>query len=490
MTGDGLLVVDKPAWWTSHQVVGRCRRLLGTRKVGHAGTLDPLATGVLVVGVNRATRLLGHLSLHDKRYLATVRLGIETLTEDADGEVTRTRGAAEVSETAVREAMAGLVGDQNQVPSAVSAIKVDGRRSYARVRAGEDVVLAARPVTVSRFDLLALRRDEIDGSVCVDLDDTLIGGGVALVVWHLVPAQPDLADALARLDPRAPTNQIAVTTDGDGHERLGRWAMRLLPPRVWGRIPTADLAVLRMSLSHFYGEKVLFLLVGVMILPAFTVLLSALGHPLPVAIPAAGSLVLGAVMFRLPNHNVTDEAKKAREEFRRALAAYYELVALERLGGAAHRQAMVDAATVADSWIFGRIREELALGCPARDVDPIPNQRTVRSGASDEAVRVRRHRSRGRVAGSCRRAAGRPAERGPGPRQHRRGEDDHPRQPDRRHLRPHPARPAADAHRRGRINGHPHRAGTARTYRLPEAARSAGDHPPRPGRIHTQGAEQ
>ena len=170
MTGDGLLVVDKPAGWTSHQVVGRCRRLLGTRKVGHAGTLDPLATGVLVVGVNRATRLLGHLSLHDKRYLATVRLGIETLTEDADGEVTRTRGAAELSETAVREAMAGLVGDQNQVPSAVSAIKVDGRRSYARVRAGEDVVLAARPVTVSRFDLLALRRDEIDGSVCVDLD--------------------------------------------------------------------------------------------------------------------------------------------------------------------------------------------------------------------------------------------------------------------------------------------------------------------------------
>lgn len=192
------------------------------------------------------------------------------------------------------------------------------------------------------------------------LAGALIGAGVALVVWHLVPAQPDLADALARLDPRAPTNQIAVTTDGDGHERLGRWAMRVLPPRVWGRVPTADLAVLRMSLSHFYGEKVLFLLVGVMILPAFTVLLSALGHPLPVAIPAAGSLVLGAVMFRLPNHNVTDEAKKAREEFRRALAAYYELVALERLGGAAHRQAMVDAATVADSWIFGRIREELA----------------------------------------------------------------------------------------------------------------------------------
>ena len=170
MIGDGLLVVDKPAGWTSHQVVGRCRRLLGTRKVGHAGTLDPLATGVLVVGVNRATRLLGHLALHDKRYLATVRLGIETLTEDADGEVTAVHGASGVVETAIRDAMAGLVGDLTQVPSAVSAIKVDGKRSYARVRAGEQVVLAARPVTVSRFDLLAARPVEAEGVPCLDLE--------------------------------------------------------------------------------------------------------------------------------------------------------------------------------------------------------------------------------------------------------------------------------------------------------------------------------
>ncbi len=170
MTASGVLVVDKPQGWTSHQVVGRCRRLLGTRKVGHAGTLDPMATGVLVVGVNRATRLLGHLALHDKRYLATVRLGIETLTEDADGEVTATPGVPVVSEAAVRAVMTRFVGEIAQVPSAVSAIKVDGKRSYARVRAGEDVVLPARRVTVTAYDLVAMRTLQVDGVDCVDLD--------------------------------------------------------------------------------------------------------------------------------------------------------------------------------------------------------------------------------------------------------------------------------------------------------------------------------
>ncbi len=170
MIGDGLLVVDKPAGWTSHQVVGRCRRILGTRKVGHAGTLDPMATGVLVVGVNRATRLLGHLALHDKRYLATVRLGVETVTEDADGEVTAVRGASGADTAAIRAAMGALTGRIAQVPSAVSAIKIDGKRSYARVRAGEDVVLPSRDVHVSRFDLQATRSSEVDGVPCLDLD--------------------------------------------------------------------------------------------------------------------------------------------------------------------------------------------------------------------------------------------------------------------------------------------------------------------------------
>lgn len=153
----GLVVVDKPQGWTSHQVVGRCRRLYGTRKVGHAGTLDPMATGVLLVGVNRATRLLGYLAGHDKSYQATIRLGIDTVTDDAEGDIIASRGAGHLTGPAVIAAVAGFTGEISQVPSAVSAIKVDGKRSYARVRAGEEVELAARTVTVTRFEVLAVR---------------------------------------------------------------------------------------------------------------------------------------------------------------------------------------------------------------------------------------------------------------------------------------------------------------------------------------------
>lgn len=153
----GLVVVDKPTDWTSHDVVGRMRRLAGTRKVGHAGTLDPMATGVLVLGVNRATRLLGHVAGADKEYLATIALGATTVTDDVQGDVTGTADASALDAEAVRGAMAPLTGAIEQVPSAVSAIKVDGRRSYARVRAGEQVELKARPVTVSTFELLEFR---------------------------------------------------------------------------------------------------------------------------------------------------------------------------------------------------------------------------------------------------------------------------------------------------------------------------------------------
>nr|WP_297427344.1 tRNA pseudouridine(55) synthase TruB [uncultured Actinotalea sp.] len=153
----GLVVVDKPSGWTSHDVVARVRRLAGTRKVGHAGTLDPMATGVLVLGVERATRLLTYVVGADKEYTATVRLGAATTTDDADGEVLATADASAVTEADVRAAVVPLTGPIQQVPSAVSAIKVDGRRAYARVRAGEDVVLAARPVTVHAFEVLALR---------------------------------------------------------------------------------------------------------------------------------------------------------------------------------------------------------------------------------------------------------------------------------------------------------------------------------------------
>ncbi len=153
----GLIVLDKPAGWTSHQVVGRVRRLVGTRKVGHAGTLDPMATGVLVVGVNRATRLLGHLLLSDKAYAATIRLGVTTVTDDAEGEVVTATGATDLAEDRLGAAVSALTGPIQQIPSSVSAIKVDGVRSYARVRAGEDVALKARPVVVSRFEVLARR---------------------------------------------------------------------------------------------------------------------------------------------------------------------------------------------------------------------------------------------------------------------------------------------------------------------------------------------
>ncbi|MFZ5870902.1 MAG: tRNA pseudouridine(55) synthase TruB [Actinomycetota bacterium] len=166
----GLVVVDKPPGWTSHDVVGRVRRLAGTRRVGHAGTLDPMATGVLVLGVERATRLLTFLVGADKEYAATIRLGASTVTDDAEGDVLERRDAAAVTAGDVRTAVADLTGPLQQVPSAVSAVKVDGRRSYARVRAGEDVELAARPVTVHRFDVLGVRRATVDGVGQLDVD--------------------------------------------------------------------------------------------------------------------------------------------------------------------------------------------------------------------------------------------------------------------------------------------------------------------------------
>jgi tRNA pseudouridine55 synthase len=155
---DGLVLVDKPAGWTSHDVVGRMRRLAHTRKVGHAGTLDPMATGVLVLAVGSATRLLHHLTLTDKAYTATIRLGQSTVTDDAEGEPTGGASAEAITEAEVVAALVPLTGAIMQVPSAVSAIKVNGERSYKRVRDGETVDLPARPVTVSRFDLLGLAR--------------------------------------------------------------------------------------------------------------------------------------------------------------------------------------------------------------------------------------------------------------------------------------------------------------------------------------------
>ncbi len=164
----GLVIVDKPAGMTSHDVVGRCRRLFGTRKVGHAGTLDPMATGVLVIGIERATKILGLLTTTDKSYAATIRLGQTTTTEDAEGEVLQSVSAAHVTDEQIESAVAALRGDIEQVPSSVSAIKVAGQRADKLAREGLTVELAARPVRIGRFDVLAVRR--VDEFVDVDVD--------------------------------------------------------------------------------------------------------------------------------------------------------------------------------------------------------------------------------------------------------------------------------------------------------------------------------
>ena len=176
---DGLLLVDKSPDMTSHDVVVCTRKLAATRKVGHAGTLDPMATGLLVLGVGRATRFLTYLVGADKTYLATVRLGQETLTEDAEGEITAAQGCPETELASlparIETALDGLRGKIQQVPSAVSAIKIDGVRSYKRVRDGEDVQLAARPVTIHALALLGAPRPETaaDGTAVVDIDLTV-----------------------------------------------------------------------------------------------------------------------------------------------------------------------------------------------------------------------------------------------------------------------------------------------------------------------------
>ncbi|GLU46439.1 tRNA pseudouridine(55) synthase TruB [Nocardiopsis ansamitocini] len=155
---DGVVIVDKPADWTSHDVVARVRRLAGTRRVGHAGTLDPMATGVLVLGLGRATKLLGHLTLTEKVYAATLRLGQTTSTDDAEGEPLVRVAAENVDESALRAGIEALTGVIQQTPPQVSAIKVNGQRAYKKARAGETVELKARSVTIAEFTVTAIRR--------------------------------------------------------------------------------------------------------------------------------------------------------------------------------------------------------------------------------------------------------------------------------------------------------------------------------------------
>ena len=162
------MIVDKPSSMTSHDVVSRCRRIFATRKVGHAGTLDPMATGVLVIGIERATKILGLLMTATKSYAATIRLGQTTTTDDADGAVVSTTAADTVTEARIEDAVAALRGDIRQVPSAVSAVKVGGKRAYRLAREGHTVELVARTVHIERFDVLAIRREE--GFVDVDVE--------------------------------------------------------------------------------------------------------------------------------------------------------------------------------------------------------------------------------------------------------------------------------------------------------------------------------
>ena len=224
----GLAIVDKPAGLTSHDVVGRCRRIFGTRRVGHAGTLDPMATGVLVIGVGRATKILGLITGASKSYTATIRLGQTTSTEDAEGELLQDVSAEHLTEAAIATAIDGLRGDVMQVPSAVSAVKIGGQRAYRLARAGQTIELAARPVRIERFDLLALRRGAdglIDLDVAVDcssgtyiralardLGDALAVGGHLTALRRTRVGKFDI-DQARSLDELAERPELSVTLD-------------------------------------------------------------------------------------------------------------------------------------------------------------------------------------------------------------------------------------------------------------------------------------
>ena len=235
----GLLVVDKPAGWTSHDVVARARRICGTRRVGHAGTLDPMATGVLVLGVDRGTKLLTFLVGCDKSYAATIRLGMATLTDDAEGETTQALGVDDVPalEAALPAAVAALTGEIQQVPSAVSAIKVKGVRSYTRVRQGDTVDLPARPVTVSRFDVLAVRpaTQTVEVGPAIDVVDLEVEVDVSSGTYVRALAR-DLGDALGvgghltalrrtrvgrfALDAAVSLDDLAATSEANGPDGI------------------------------------------------------------------------------------------------------------------------------------------------------------------------------------------------------------------------------------------------------------------------------
>jgi tRNA pseudouridine55 synthase len=169
MTIEGIVLVDKPSGPTSHDVVAKMRKVFNTRKVGHAGTLDPMATGMLVIGVGRATRLLGFFTSHEKEYLGTVCLGVSTTTDDSQGEILKVTSTAQLTQSMILETIREFRGPIMQQPSAVSAIKIDGRRAYARVRDGEEVVIPPRSVVIHDLEILKVSRNQESDTFDVEL---------------------------------------------------------------------------------------------------------------------------------------------------------------------------------------------------------------------------------------------------------------------------------------------------------------------------------
>jgi tRNA pseudouridine55 synthase len=255
----GLLLVDKSGGMTSHDVVARARRVLSVRKVGHSGTLDPMATGLLILGVGAATRLLGYVGGHDKTYEATIRFGQTTVTDDREGEVLATASAAGVDDAAVRAALAAQTGPLSQVPSSVSAVKVAGRRSYDRVRAGEEVELAPRSVTVHRLDVHRIDRPTAD-LVDADVTVTCTAGtyiraiardaGAALRVGGHLTALRRTASGPFAVDRAAPVEEAGAALlagGGVGFLPLTEAASTVFPTRVLTAEETRAL---------FYGQRI------------------------------------------------------------------------------------------------------------------------------------------------------------------------------------------------------------------------------------------
>lgn len=242
----GVLVVDKPAGLTSHDVVARARRLLGTRRVGHAGTLDPMATGVLVLGVDWSTRLLSFMTGHDKAYAATVRLGVGTVTDDAEGDVLATADARHLTPSDLLRGLRPLVGEIDQVPSAVSAIKVGGKRAYARVRAGEDVDLPPRRVRVAAITVTACRAVPPEpgrhaGALDVDMTCEVSAGTYVRALARDLGAALGVGGHLTRLrrtgsGPFVQAEAVTLpdpgprTAPAPGIEPPPVWRARLMPP--------------------------------------------------------------------------------------------------------------------------------------------------------------------------------------------------------------------------------------------------------------------